>query len=234
MYVASILTLPLVVTGPVDPARPDQAVTSDAPLLGRDAGDVEIGVWECTPGSFDGTTGDFDESMLMVSGRVTIEHEAGEYDIAPGTLWTTPRQWPCRWTVHDTVRKLYVIDHRPGGQTSPAHESNAHRAALGEFTRRPVVAAGDPHEASRSILDANGLDVGIWESTTGAFPFRRDGYDEVFCVLCGHATLAVDVGEGAAMTFDLRPGSVVLTSAGTTGTWDVHEPLRKAYTIVRR
>jgi len=35
------------------------------------------------------------------------------------------------------------------------------------------------------------------------------------------------------MSFDMRPGGVLLTPAGVTGTWVVHETLRKAYGIVR-
>jgi uncharacterized protein len=231
MYSASILSHPLHATGAVDPAHPDRARTFDGPFA---SDDVEIGIWECTPGTFDGTTGDFDESMYMVSGRVTIDHDGGRFDVGPGTLWTTPRNWPCRWTVHQTVRKLYVIDHREGGPSAPSHESNAFLAELSAPTPRPVVVSGDPHEASRSILDVNGLEVGVWSCTPGEFPFRRDGYDEVFCILDGVGTLDVNVGEGAVQSFALEPGAVILTPAGTTGTWRVRETVRKAYTIVRR
>ncbi|MEI6402138.1 MAG: cupin domain-containing protein, partial [Actinomycetota bacterium] len=66
MYVPSILSVPLAPTGPVRADHPQQALTSDWPLL--DDGQVQIGVWECTPGTFSGSTGDFDETMFMVSG----------------------------------------------------------------------------------------------------------------------------------------------------------------------
>ena len=75
---------------------------------------VEVGIWECAPGTLSGPTGDYDEMMCMVSGRVTVSHDGGEFDIAPGTAWVTPRHWDSTWTVHQTVRKLYVIDNRPG------------------------------------------------------------------------------------------------------------------------
>ncbi|MCY7299834.1 MAG: cupin domain-containing protein, partial [Ilumatobacteraceae bacterium] len=99
---------------------------------------------------------------------------------------------------------------------------------------RPVVMAGDPHESSATLWAHNQLECGVWECTPGEFPFRRDGYDEVFCVLSGHATLHVGATEGAGQAFDLRAGSVILTPAGTTGLWVVHETIRKVYTIVRR
>jgi hypothetical protein len=232
MYVPSILHLPLHSTGPIIPGAPTEALTSDWPLL--DDGQVQIGVWECTPGTFGSSTGDFDESMYMVAGRASIDHEEGRYDLAPGTLWVTPRRWANRWTVHQTVRKLYVIDNRPGGGAVAAHLANAHTLELGEGSPRPVVLAGAPVEASVSIWEHNGLDVGVWECTPGEFPFRRDGYDEVFCVLAGRATLHIDAASGPGQAFELTAGSVILTPAGLTGRWVVHETLRKAYTIVMR
>ena len=43
---------------------------------------VEVGIWECAPGTISGQTGDFDEAMCMVSGRVTVEHDGGAFDIS--------------------------------------------------------------------------------------------------------------------------------------------------------
>lgn len=232
MYVPSILAAPVVPTGPVRADQPDQAVTYDWPLL--DDGEVQIGVWECTPGTFSGTTGDYDETMFMVSGRVTVDHDDGAYDIAPGTLWTTPRHWASSWTVHQTVRKLYVIDQRSGGGAASAHLGNAYTADLGEGVPRANATAGAPMESSRDLWAHNRITTGVWECTPGEFPFRRDGYDEVFCVLSGRATLHVDGPGGGGQSFALVPGAVLLTPAGLTGRWVVHETLRKAYTIVHR
>lgn len=218
MYVPDIRTVPL---------RPSGAHTSDLPIV--DDGELQVGIWECTPCEEAGPTADYDEAMFMVSGRVTVQHPEGVYDIAPGTLWSTPRHWHGDWTTHQTVRKLYVIDHRPGGAATPAHMANAYSADLGEATPRPVVLSGDPRERSVAVSEHNRLDVGVWDCTPGSFPFRRDGYDEVFCVLAGHATIHFDNG----LSFELRPGAVLLTPAGTTGRWVVHETVRKAYMIIR-
>jgi len=223
MYVPDILSLPL--------RRVDER-TSDYSLL--DDGQVQIGIWECTAGSAADPGGDYDEVMFMVGGRVTVDHGDGEFDVAPGTLWTTPRHFASTWHVHQTVRKLYVIDQRSGRPGAAAHLPNAYTATLGAPTPRPVVISGDPHEASASLWSHNQLETGVWEATPGEFPFRRDGYDEVFCVLSGHATLHVAGAEGAGQSFDLRPGSVILTPAGLTGSWVVHETIRKAYAIVHR
>jgi uncharacterized cupin superfamily protein len=172
--------------------------------------------------------------MFMVAGRASVDHREGAYDLAPGTLWATPRNWDSRWDVHQTIRKLYVIDQRAGHPDGAEHLSNAYTSTLGAPTARPVVIAGDPHESSATLWAQNQLECGVWECTPGEFPFRRDGYDEVFCVLSGHATLHVDGADGPGHSFDLRAGSVVLTPAGMTGRWVVHETIRKAYTIVHR
>ena len=232
VYTPSILDTPLRPTGPVDPAHPAGALTADWPML--DDGQVQVGVWECTPGRFGGRSSGENESMYMVAGRATIEHGDGVYDISPGTLWTTPREWSSTWTVHQTVRKLYVIDQRPGSTGASAHLPNAHTAALGEPTPRAMPIVCTPHESSMSLWAHDQLDVGVWQCTPGEFTFRRDGYDEVFCVLSGHATLHIDGPNGPGQAFELVPGAVILTPAGSTGRWVVHDTIRKAYTIINR
>lgn len=231
MYVPDIHSLPL--RDITDPSAADtEPRCGDWALV--DDGDVQIGIWDATPGVSTDPTGDYLETMFMVSGRVTVSPSASEpFDIVPGSLWATPRHWDGVWHVHQTVRKMYVIDHRPptSVDTPPAlaaHLSNAYTSPLDPPTRRPVVIAGDPHESSRTLWAHDRLECGVWECTPGEFPFRRDGYDEVFCVLSGHATLHTDGGQ----TFELIPGAVIVTPAGLTGRWVVHRTIRKAYMIV--
>ena len=183
MYAHDILAAPLEVTGPV---TRDLVFVDDDGLL--------VGIWECAPGVYDEPTADYDEMMFMVSGRVTVVHPEGSLDIAPGTLWTTPRQWPGMWHVHQTVRKLYVIDPRSATPGTLRHLANAHLLDLGEATPRPVVIAGDPRERSVDIATPNRLRGGRVGVHAGRVPVRRDGYDEVFCVLSGRADLHVDDG----------------------------------------
>ena len=217
MFVPDIHTVPL---------RRAGGLFSDFPLV--DDGEVQVGIWAAAPGTFGGSTGASDEVMLMVGGRGTVHHASGAFDLVPGVLWSTPRDWESEWVVHSEVRKMYVIDNRAGEAARPEYEGNAFAVDLGEATPRPVVLAGDPRERSRDVSVHNRLDAGVWDCTPGTFPFRRDGYDEVFCVLSGHATLAFDSG----MSFDLRPGSMIVTPSGSTGTWTVHEHVRKAYVMI--
>ncbi|MCU1359750.1 MAG: hypothetical protein JWN99_1039 [Ilumatobacteraceae bacterium] len=232
MFTPSILDTPLHPTGPIDASRPTESLTADWPLL--DDGQVQVGIWSCSPGRFTGSTEGENESMYMVAGRATIDYDDGVHDIVPGTLWTTPHDWTSTWTVHQTVRKLYVIDKRSGTGGVTTHLANAATATLGEPTPRATPIAGSPHESSVSTWTHDGLEVGVWQCTPGEFTFRRDGYDEVFCVLSGRATLYVDGADGPGQSFQLVPGWVILTPGGLTGRWVVHDTIRKAYTIIHR
>jgi len=222
MYAQNILTANLV------PMPSDGAPAHTIWEWGYDG--VEVGIWECAPGVITGQTGDFDEAMCMVSGRLSVEHDAGTYDIAPGTAWVTPRQWQSTWTIHQTVRKMYVIDHRPGGEAPAAYLANAHTAGLGNPVARANPIKGEPHESSAELWVHNGLNVGVWEATPGSFPAARDGYDEVFICLSGVATMTGNDG----VRYDLSAGSVLFTPAGFTGRWDVSNTFRKVYCIIKR
>lgn len=224
MYAAQILTAPIATL-----PEAAQSGTTRQSLWEWGDGQVEVGIWECTPGILEGPGGDFDEAMLMVAGRATVEHDEGTLDLVPGLLWATPRQWSSRWHVHQTIRKMYVIDHRAGGPAPLAALANPFTATLGAATPRANPISGSPTEASAVVWAHNGLEVGVWEASAGTFPASRDGYDEVFVGLAGTASLTSSSG----VRFDLTEGSVLYTPSGFTGTWDVGETFRKAYVIIR-
>ncbi|WP_214322432.1 cupin domain-containing protein [Nonomuraea sediminis] len=81
------------------------------------------------------------------------------------------------------------------------------------------IAAGEP---TTSYLDLGG-GRGIWEITPGVVTDVET--DEMFVVLSGRATIAV---EGGA-TIEVGPGDVALLAKGARTTWIVHETLRKVY-----
>ncbi len=71
------------------------------------------------------------------------------------------------------------------------------------------------------------LETGLWECTPGTFVARRDGYNEVAQILSGRATIKGDDG----VVEELAAGSTFVTPAGWTGTWIVHETMRKLYVV---
>ncbi len=105
------------------------------------------------------------------------------------------------------------------------------RAASAVLTPTPLdaaqVVAGDPVVGTLTVVAEGPLEVGIWEHTTGVSTDVES--DEVFVVLSGRATVAVEGGP----VLDLRPGDLGVLEAGARTTWTVHETLRKVYVVAR-
>jgi uncharacterized protein len=73
---------------------------------------VERGVWEITPGVV--TDVEADEVFVVLSGRATIEFEEGPIlEVGPGDVTVLPEGAATRWTVHETLRKVYQITYVP-------------------------------------------------------------------------------------------------------------------------
>jgi uncharacterized protein len=69
---------------------------------------VERGVWEITPGVV--TDVEADELFVVVAGRATIEVEDGPtLEVGPGDAVVLEAGARTRWTVHETLRKVYQV-----------------------------------------------------------------------------------------------------------------------------
>jgi uncharacterized cupin superfamily protein len=92
---------------------PKAGATSGAPVESGvvlvDDGGTEIGLWECTPGSWPSAKDGFGELMHFVSGHGWITDDEGRWEIRPGSLRWFPDGWKGVWTVDETVRKVYVL-----------------------------------------------------------------------------------------------------------------------------
>jgi len=94
--------------------QPVPTATAGAPyeswLVISDDGQVELGVWEVTPGSFHGSKEGVYEQMHFVAGSGTITDADGVVtEIAPGVVMLCPDGWSGDWDVRETVRKTYAI-----------------------------------------------------------------------------------------------------------------------------
>ncbi|MGX6604580.1 cupin domain-containing protein [Micromonosporaceae bacterium Da 78-11] len=88
------------------------------------------------------------------------------------------------------------------------------------------VVAGSPTTGATTVTTLGGpggIEVGVWEMSAGSV--RDVEVDEVFLVLAGRATIAVD---GAA-PITVTTGDLVRLTAGTATVWQVTEPIRKLY-----
>jgi len=67
-----------------------------------------VGIWACTPGSFNWTHAD--ETLVVAEGRATVERVDGEpVELAPGVLAFFPEGLTTRWTVHEPLRKAFHL-----------------------------------------------------------------------------------------------------------------------------
>ena len=74
---------------------------------------VEVGIWECRPGTIRGPTGDYDEVFVCLSGAATMTGNDGvRYDLSAGSVLFTPSGFTGRWDVTDTFRKVYCTVNR--------------------------------------------------------------------------------------------------------------------------
>lgn len=73
---------------------------------------VQRGIWEITPGVV--TDVEADEVFVVLSGRATIEFEGGAtLEVGPGDVAVLPEGAVTRWTVHETLRKVYQVTYAP-------------------------------------------------------------------------------------------------------------------------
>lgn len=73
-------------------------------------GQVEIGIWECTPGRFSADRTQTAEFCHILSGHVEMRHTDGTVDrLGPGDALMLPRGWKGEWVLLEQTRKIYVI-----------------------------------------------------------------------------------------------------------------------------
>lgn len=73
------------------------------------SGGVEVGFWECSPGSFTARRDGYTEICQLLSGSVTIETSGGRSaELRAGDTLVMPSGWEGVWHVHETLRKTYV------------------------------------------------------------------------------------------------------------------------------
>ena len=74
--------------------------------------------------------------------------------------------------------------------------------------------------------DANGAEAGIWECTAGPSRWVLET-NEFVHVLSGSMTITPDDGEPQFV----GPGDAIFIPRGWSGSWELHETLRKLYVI---
>lgn len=93
------------------PLAPEQVVAGDpqvSTLEVLDDGAVAVGIWQHTAGV--STDVEADEVFVVLSGRATIEVAQGPtLEVGPGDIGILEAGAVTRWTVHEDLRKVYVV-----------------------------------------------------------------------------------------------------------------------------
>ena len=99
----------LVDWGAIDTMLEGQSQTSGRLLCKGPEGSPECGLWICTPGKWVCHV-TRDEFCHFLEGRCTYVHDDGEViEIEPDTAAFFPKDWKGVCTVHETVKKVYMI-----------------------------------------------------------------------------------------------------------------------------
>jgi uncharacterized cupin superfamily protein len=108
------------------------------------------------------------------------------------------------------------------------HEADAASMSLPVASPKPTSLTGQT-ESSLTLWESTDgrVQLGVWECSPGVFTATRDGYDEVAQILFGAASITNDEGQ----TCEIGPGSVFVTPAGWSGTWTIHDTVRKTYVV---
>ena len=88
-------------------------------------------------------------------------------------------------------------------------------------------ATGAPmHTHGVTIWEDGDASAGVWECTAGPSRWLLETH-EVIHLVSGRMTVTPDGGEPA----EINAGDVAVFPRGWSGTWDIHEPVRKVYAI---
>lgn len=96
---------------PIEPVANERSVSGaprDGAIEVTTFGDLEIGVWQMTPGV--ATDVETDEVFVVLSGAATVTFEDGrEITLKPGTLCRLHEGQRTTWHVTETLRKVYLV-----------------------------------------------------------------------------------------------------------------------------
>jgi uncharacterized protein len=93
------------------PLDPEQVVSGDPQVRAlplHEAADLEVGVWQHGVGVSQDV--ELDEVFVVLSGRATVEVEGGPVlEVGPGDIGLLSAGARTTWTVHEALRKVYVV-----------------------------------------------------------------------------------------------------------------------------
>jgi uncharacterized cupin superfamily protein len=118
---------------------------------------------------------------------------------------------------------MTIIHIKAAGSIPLSQFASAAASSMGAEGEAPLLSTCEAYAAKdRSIR------LGTWEAAPGKF--RRAVVDAEFShFIAGHATFECDDGQ----RYEFRAGDAAWFPRATTGTWTVHQALRKTYVVLR-
>ncbi len=93
---------------PLDPSQVVAGEPDVRVLPLHDSDDLGVGIWQHSAGV--STDVEANEVFVVLSGRATVEVEGGPVlEVGPGDIGLLPAGAVTRWTVHEDLRKVYVV-----------------------------------------------------------------------------------------------------------------------------
>jgi len=116
----------------------------------------------------------------------------------------------------------------PSVAAIPAITIDTVGTVMPEAAQKPTGTEGQVESLVTSWTGPDGSLVGVWECSPGTFTTQKNGVFETSQVISGRATVTSDDGT----VQEISVGSMVVLPDGWSGKWEVHETIRKSYTIV--
>jgi len=73
--------------------------------------ETKIGIWECSEGTFTADRTSAAEFCHILYGKASVINYDGngQRDLSAGDLLVLPKGWKGEWTIHEKVKKLFII-----------------------------------------------------------------------------------------------------------------------------
>lgn len=78
-------------------------------FIGNASGSLRLGVWECTPGKFTSERATTEIFEVLSGSATLIAIDGNSTKVGPGDIAVTPKGWKGEWTVHETIRKIFIV-----------------------------------------------------------------------------------------------------------------------------
>jgi uncharacterized cupin superfamily protein len=210
----------------VDPPGEIPSGGSELTAFTSGDGSFTCGFWEREPDSWSFVR-PYDEVAYVVAGSAEILTAEGRtLSVGPGDVLVTPKGSKGTWHIEETLLKFFAI--YEGGPVGDATVRTIGRDDEVDWTVLETE-ADDPNAPGEEWYAWRSPDgrfsTGVWRRVPETGPMKLES-DEAALLLEGE----VDV-ESEGSSESIRPGDLLVTPKGFSGTWRARSPVRKFWAV---